>query len=521
MKRQQITPASLSSPAPNSARKGLQQYFTPQDWATALGAGLPQHRRTIFDPFCGNGSLVRGLANDTTRDAMGLDLDPTATLGGDKAWEATPSPRTRRTLAHGDFLDLLPLLNNTATKFDLLALNPPFSLDWPLALLPEPLAKNLSGKSISSTHATLRLIPQLLTHRGEAVLIANAATIESLRFKYPEDFANAWLQLSMPSFYPGTDPSLRTAVLYFGSKPATNPIITDLQSRPTQADLAATLDSTRRQHFTAPCIEEAWHQDNDIPNAFLHCADEMERRRNPANSNANIILDDTGRIRTWVSGFQQRNLKIPKHLADFLRRINRCFPVELTIQPAVRCAIKDAMASNIWTIDPPAEAAIRDALATFDKGRTPLAPLSLIQRLGWIDEHETILCTKDFDNFRSGTTYPISSQTVEWQKTETRPRYRAGIRDTEEVRTKGTDLKITVHGPDDHDHHFTYCPANIAHAKPTRNPSNRDLGGSNHHDLETLATHFEIPEVPDITAIFPDQYAANLALIDQLESTTP
>jgi hypothetical protein len=115
MKRQQITPASLSSPAPNSARKGLHQYCTPQDWAAAIGAALPPHRRTIFDPFVGTGSLVRGLANDTTRDALGLDLDPTATLGGDKAWHrshsssgSVGSTKWRRSPAWSHFIAFVP-----------------------------------------------------------------------------------------------------------------------------------------------------------------------------------------------------------------------------------------------------------------------------------------------------------------------------------------------------------------------------------------------------------------------------
>ena len=58
-----------------------------------------------------------------------------------------------------------------------------------------------------------------------------------------------------------------------------------------------------------------------------------------------------------------------------------------------------------------------------------MAPLSLIQRLGWIDEVESITSTVPFHCFRTGKSYGISSATVEWQKTSIRPRYRAGIRD--------------------------------------------------------------------------------------------
>ena len=254
MKKQKITPASLTSPAANSHLKGLQQYFTPEPWAAALGAALPQHRRTLLDPFAGNGSLCRGLANDTTRDVLGLDLDPTATLGGAKAWENHPAANARREMVHGDLLDLLPLLEETGTRFDLVALNPPFSLVWPLPLLPAPLRTGITCCSLDSTHATLRLAPTLLTPLGEAVLIANQSTLERIHASHPQDFSHVWLWLDLPSFFPGVDPAMRVAVLYLTGNPI-GPVTRISPVGPvTPADLAGTLDSARHHHFRSNCI---------------------------------------------------------------------------------------------------------------------------------------------------------------------------------------------------------------------------------------------------------------------------
>lgn len=520
MNRQRATPASLTSAAANSARKGLQQYFTPVPWALALGAALPPHRRTIFDPFCGNGSLLRGLANDTTRDAIGLDLDPTATLGGDMAWAATTAPNARRHLAHGDVLDLLPLLEETSTAFDLLALNPPFSLEFPANLVPEPLRDGIRGKTVNSTLLAARIATRYIPARGESILIANASTILTLRGKFPQDFEKCWLQIDLPSFFPHTDPALTIAVLYFASQKALKPEIYSFTPADRPELIAPELQKLRAIHFTATCIEEPWQHQTDTATCFDHCADEMDRRRNPASSNANIILDDHGRLRTWVSGFQQRSLSIPNHLSDFLRRISRSYPAELTIQPATRSALREIVTSGLWTIDPAAQTAIDSALASFDRDRAPLAPLNLIQRIGWLDEHEEITCIRPFECFEEGKSYPLSSRTVEWKKATLRPRYQAGVRDEESVQTRGTDLQLTIH----HgavQHHFTYTPANLAGLPPRRDTPVEQLGGANHHTLETLAEHFHIPEVPDITQIFPDQFAANLALIDQLEAATP
>jgi hypothetical protein len=512
MKRQKITPASLTSPATNSHIKGLQQYFTPEPWAAALGSALPQYRRTILDPFCGNGSLLRGLANDTTRDGLGLDLDPTGSLGGPKAGENRPAANARREMAHGDVLDLLPLLEETGTKFDLVALNPPFSLEWPVALLPESVRKGQHG-TISSTLATLRIAPTLLTPRGEAILIANDSTIERIHEKSPGDFHHVWLRLSIPSFYSGTDPSLRIAVLFLTGKPLEphQRFREDLGGPVTPDQLAEILDAARHRHFSAPCIDEPWLACRDSARAFLNCTDEMERRRNPGAAPANVVLDANGKLRTWVSAFQERSFNIPKHLADFLRKINRSHPIELTIQPATRAALTESIQSGIWTIDPPALAAIHAALTAFAIDRAPLAPVSQIQRLGWIDDTETLLCTTDFHDFKAGQRYPLSSQTLDWSKETLRPRYHAGKRSKETILTKGTDLRITIHhGHAPHSRHFTFNPAN-----PTGE------GHENCHTLGDLADHFHIPEVPDITSLHPDRYAQNLALIDDLEDATP
>lgn len=520
MNRQRTTPASLSSAAANSKQKGLQQYFTPQNWALAIGAALPPNRRTIFDPFCGNGSFVRGLANDTTRDVMGIDLDPTATLGRETAWAKTTAPNARRHFAVGDVLDLLPLLEETDTKFDLMALNPPFSLEFPLAMVPEPLRAGLSGKTINSTLLAVRMASRYIPIRGESVLIANANTIRNLHTDHEDDFKTCWAIVNVPSFFPGTDPALRISLCYFSAHKRTKPFGFYNLTATNPEQIAEELQIIRSRCHFGICIDECFHQQTGTPSAFDHCVDEMDRRRNPSGSNANIVLDDQGRLRTWVSGYQQRSLKIPSHLIDFLRRISRSYPAELTIQPATRAALRETLDSGIWTIDPAAAAAIRAALDEFARDRAPLAPLNLIQRIGWLDENEAILCVEDFQCFRAGREYKLSSQTVEWKKATLRPRYRAGVRDEEEIQTCGTDLQLTIHDGT-LQHHFTYSPANLKSAPAGRDADITQLGGQNHHTLEDLAAHFHIPEVPDITAIFPEQYQANLALIDELESITP
>jgi hypothetical protein len=507
MKRQNITPATLTSPASNSHLKGLQQYFTPEPWARALAAALPSSRRSILDLHCGSGSLLRGSANLSTREIMALDLDPAAHPGKPKLWE--PVTGTPPLISHfiGDVLDLFPLLLETQTRFDLITLNPPFSLNWPLNLLHQTLAQGFTGKSIDSTHATLRMLPHLLTQNGEAILIANHSTLERLAADYPADFSSAWLWIELPSFFPGVSPDTRIGALYLSGTHNEGPArIAPLPSL-TPGALAITLDALRRKHFTAPCVTYPWDSTNSF-RAFAACGDEMERRRDPHASRANITLDSDGRIRTWISPFQEKSTTIEPRLANFLQSLNRKHPLELSLQRGTRLALKEMLDSAQWTIDPRADNALREALASFDRDRAPLSPVSDVQRIGWIDDAEELLCIRDLDHFRAGQKYKISTETVEWKKQEQRPRYHAGKRAVENILVRGTDLRITLHHPTLNPVHFIFNP---------------DRAGTLHttHSLEDLAAHFALPEVPDITRIHPEKYAANLALLHDLETLTP
>jgi len=492
------------------------KYFTPEPWATALGAAWPEYRKTLTDLHCGNGQLMRGLSNDTTREVMGNDLDPTATLGGPVTWSKSHpgmiAPITN--CSHGDILDLYPLLLETETRFDLLALNPPFSLNWPVELLPEPLCKGLTGKTVDSTHATLRMMPTLLTEKGEGMLIANQSTLERIYQEHPTDFASAWLWASIPSFYPGVDPSTRIGVLYFSGTPRpvggfdARDLVHQALRPKTVQDLAVALETLRYKYFKGTCISEPWESTSGVSRTFLACTEEMERRRDPSASRCNVTLDISGRLRTWVSAFQERTHTIPSDLADFLRSINRKHPLELTLQRGARQALQHVIDCGIWSIDPLADDTLRQAISNYDRERAPLTPVSDVQRIGWIDDAEELLCEKDFLHFRTGHRYPLTTETINWRKTEKRPRYHAGKRDTEEVLVRGTDLRLTLHPQDGKPIHFIFNPDKVDTTQET-------------HSLETLAAHFALPVVVDITSLKADQYAANLALLDELETLTP
>jgi hypothetical protein len=251
------------------------------------------------------------VANHSTREVFSLDLDPSAHSGKPKQWEALGIEPPRAIHFTGDVLDLHPLLVETETRFDLILANPPFSLRWPVRLLHETLAQGLGGKFIDSTHATLRMLPTLLSEAGEAMMIANQGTLEKLYKDHPDDFRSVWAWISVPNFFPGVDPSLRVGVLYFSGNHDVGPLNRKSNrhhlSPTSRDDLALLLLGLRHDLFGRACITQPWEA-TTATRPFTACGDEMLRRNDPTHSRANVTLafDVTDPEAVTYTGIAQR-----------------------------------------------------------------------------------------------------------------------------------------------------------------------------------------------------------------------
>ena len=126
--RQTLRPDDLQDvldSAGNAARKGTQQFLTPPALARAIVLPLPRHRAIAADFTCGTGELLRGM---DARTCLGVDIDSrvvnaASTMphsGSTQSWQTQTA----------DFTLLYDLLADADCRFDLLALNPPFSLTW-------------------------------------------------------------------------------------------------------------------------------------------------------------------------------------------------------------------------------------------------------------------------------------------------------------------------------------------------------------------------------------------------------
>ncbi|CAB4158807.1 hypothetical protein UFOVP736_55 [uncultured Caudovirales phage] len=490
---QKRTIAGLASQATNSHLKGLQSYYTPHEWANALGALLPLKRPSIADLQCGNGSFLKGIQTPDTQLIYATEIDGHAPALATSHFPFSPHVFH----SHIDFLDLLPCLFESRTRFDLLLCNPPFSLSWPIELLPLPLRNGENGAFMDSTRACLRAIPHLLSPDGECLFIANASTIARIVEKDPSALQHAWFHLTLPSFFPGAD--FTASILYF-AKRYTGPLPAAMHLTPhSPDDLRVTLQSWHHLRPTGGLFGN--YRD---PARFQAALAEAQARINPHQRTENVILARDGKLRTRVTSFQRYLDTISPAQFKALQSLNNANPYELTVQRATRQALAEMLADGHWTISPDAAAAIRAAMDEYHHTRTPLTPVSQLQRLGWLDENDHLLCTQDFLFFRAGTRYEVTSEVAKYDYSHYKPRYKDGKKSEEQLLTRGNDLIFTIHCDEERKAQFTYKHKHIAGTYP----------------MEDIEKHFAIPDVPHIANVQSEAFAAHLKRLVHLEHIT-
>src|SRR4029434_6346981 len=116
----------------NAGRKGQRQFFTPPNFGRAIAGALDPCRPVITDLMCGAGHLFRACLNENTRHLLGCEIDPAALADNSKFELVGSAAKIKAHLVRANLLDLYPLLHEVDWQGTLFALNPPFSLEFPL-----------------------------------------------------------------------------------------------------------------------------------------------------------------------------------------------------------------------------------------------------------------------------------------------------------------------------------------------------------------------------------------------------
>ena len=272
----------------------------------------------------------------------------------------------------------------------------------------------------------------------------------------------------------------------------------------------------------------------------------------------NLWLNVGGVIRVGLSRFEQLSTKLNKKEAERLNNLDGKTPMELVLQRAQRDELLHVSQQGGWRVDPALTAAITKATQDYHAARAPLYPLPEIQRLGYLDEQDTIECREDLELlvgegaqrrtkviYRKGGKYSIRTQTVIVQRSVETPNPFTGAR--EELEFTGQELAIiiadtvidpaggAVSGPAKQEV-AEYCfmdsklktdptvSVTIAKRGRQRNGEEIMMAGQGEQKvdftLQELVAHFLIPEVPDVATCQPEQYARNLDALSALEQLT-
>lgn len=534
--------------ASNAGAKGQAQYFTPEPWAKALALPLPKLRPVIVDFTCGNGSLLRGTRNTPQARLLGCDIE-----------DPRPSPLDPRHRVQSDLTHFFPLLQTVRFTADCLVLNPPWDLHWyrePLNSLLESYCPAVSvafeahdGRTakdtIDSTIACLCMALDRFTDWGEGFAIANEATLQRLIFAADAPHRalaeHIWAHLVIdgnicqPSSHGSRPSTFRTGVVYF-ARGHTHGFLSASAERSVSSlkqaeDACKTLFENRLYLRKGPKIISEDLLADDTVERWDAAAEEWNRLHHPQLSTIpyNLFLEH-GRIRTQLSLYDRETGRADQTAAAKLNELNGKQPMQLVVQVAHRKALTAAVNGGVWRVDPALQKAVADAIAEYNRERAPLYPLSEIKRLGYLDEHDLILCKKDLENglgdtvFRAGEQYALRSLTVQVKRNGTKLNLKGEIDDVE---YNGSELGFFINSSREflfmegrlRDPSIKVSIAPAAGAQETA----RAVAGEDANvcaidfTLQELVEHFTIPDVPDIATLDPDGYQRNLKLLEEIE----
>ncbi len=538
-----IHPAALDlmlGSAGNAVQKGQSQYSAPVELATAIAQQLPNYRPVIVDLSCGPGNLLAGCGNKSTEYLLGLDVDPGgARLSRALANQGSAEPHpTKRQFMQADLTLLYEPMRQIDFRADCFALNPPWSLNWHAQRL-EGLAdsavpavaktfKALSlarretgegaraaageGFTIDSTLATLMIALDGLSDNGEGFLIGYSSTLERLLFAPGaiggELVQHIWkkqpiAELPTSDLCPlSSDSPFTTAtVLYFSANHDNGPTA---DGKPPRFMARVSPYNSRRDTVAQ------WQALAERAKAMLPDA---RPRYNLCLHNNNIHVR-LGLFDTALTRVNRESAKTAQRLHNLdgrnpmqvvMQRDERNFILGLIREDLLRRSFSEGG----WTVDPELRDAVQAALTQYNAFRAPLVPLPKIQRLGYLDENDEILCVKDLGSFKAGVSYPLATRSVRFTCTQFKPNLQG---EEEELELSGQELAILISRAD-----TEYC-----FMDGSLRAANVKVGAESgaeaiHFTLQDLVEHFEIPEVPDIAAADPARYQAFVDQLHQLE----
>jgi hypothetical protein len=541
--------------AANAADKGQSQFFTPREFGSLCAIPLPKTRKFICDLNAGAGDLLYASANATTKSLLGNDIDTCRAhrLETDKLI-------IQRITA--DLTLLYPLLKEVGWQCPLFVFNPPWDLHWyrdrlkalagsslpSVAEAFKALDPRLGKATIDSTVATMMVALDLMHPRGEGMLIANDDTLQRLildsKAPHAPLAAHIWAHLildgnPMTSEKQQTwdkDKTFRTGVIYFAASHLDGAQFTRHCADLAEFEAGVKEVANRYKYRRGGEVVSEYTIPDDIPDVWRAVGEEWKAQHEKVRTDYHIWLAPDGTIRTHLSLFDKESVKVDKREAERLFSLQGQRPMQLVVQASQRKDLLRAVNGGIWRVHPELPRLVDQAVHEYHACRAPLAKLSPVQSLGYLDEENSIRCTKDLmgnvpvsplkayyfekDNptkrefklaFKAGQTYTLKTQTLHVERPKTKPDPLTG-KDTEYLLV-GQELAIYITGEGGHEFCFMDARLKTDGVKigEQYQPITIDF------TLQDLVGHFAIPEVPDVAKCKPQEFQLNLQRLDELE----
>lgn len=510
----------------NGVRKGTSHWSTPPELGARLAEGLGPHRPVITDLTCGQGHLLRATMNGTTKHLLGLDITACRrpSLPDSVQWS----------FIHSDLGRAYPLLLDTGWTGELFVLNPPWDLHWPKAAFLRPDAAQDDGarehnsrlagvdprigqSHIDSAIATWLVALDRCASGGEGFILMNAATLQRLVLDEDAPFAclaqHIWAIAEFPHWIPQRDgrAPLRVACAWWKASAGWGSEGNERHFRYSSIDRIRTPDRYS-------CLMGTPRRLMDSSPKWRAVAHESERLISNTHD-WNIWLDREGAIRCHLSVYDRASQRVPKEAAEALHHLNGRRPADLVLRRHERDALQDAVCGTLWRVAPAVSAAVNAAIAEYHRDRAPIISLPRTQRLGFLDEFDSIRCTANLNvslpdgsshtAYCAGRSYRLGSSTTKVVRRSTRTNS-AG--EAEPVELVGSELVIRIR--DDAGHNRPFLDPRVLHPSVTL-PEVEDRPDA--MSLEVLLGHFEIPDVPDIATTQPEEAQAAAARLHELE----
>ena len=457
---------------------------------SALCRPLAAVRPTIVDPACGDGELLRAAANSSTaaphpysgtENLLGMNPD----RGLEEKQEGVTGPNLRlwrappgKVVGSEDAGLAESLLEDVRCTWD-------------------SVVARVTGPD--EARAVWGLIQRRISKKGEALIVALTPDAAEA-FTGEPGMNRVWAIVGLPG---------GATALYLAADHRPGP--KQVPESMTAADevegaaMLVGLQQRRRQLISGSVVEAPHHTQGETAARFEAARDECLRRRTAINaklpaSHWNLWLAPDGRLQVDLSAYQRfaaDRLHLDPHV---VKALHGKFAMDLVVQRSTRIGLQAVSKSAALRVHPAVFREIDRCVGEYQAQRAPFIRLNDVQRLGYLDEEDAIVCTTAAFGFEAGRSYKM------WTSSEATLKKNHRVREDgkkEAVEVRGLELVVKLAG-DKGTHEFRQFPQ----------PGSAET----QHSLAELVQCFAVPEVQDVADCRPELYADMKARLLELQS---